>query len=107
MRAKFASPRAGTRELAQARAGTRALAPELAPGREPAHCILSTTARMFQKLVPASLRDMPPAARGPILRYVAAGLFLLAVVWSDVNVYVQCVVVIYTQIFMVFAALRR
>jgi hypothetical protein len=62
---------------------------------------------MFQKLMPASLRDMPPAARGPILRYVAAGLFLLAVVWSDVNVYVQCVVVIYTQIFMVFAALRH
>ena len=94
MRAKFASPRAGWR-------------PGPCPGRELAHCILSTPARMFQKLLPESLRDMPPAARGPILRYTAAGLFLLAVVWSDVNVYVQCVLVIYTQIFMVFAALRH
>jgi len=61
---------------------------------------------MFQKLLPASLCELPTDARGPILRYAAAGLFLLAVVWSDVNVYVQCVLVIYTQIFMVFAALR-
>ena len=62
---------------------------------------------MFQKFLPASLRELPPAARGPILRYAAAGLFLLVVVWSDVNVYVQCVLVIYTQILMVFTALRH
>ncbi len=62
---------------------------------------------MLQKLLPAPLRELPPAARGPILRYAAAGLFLAAVVWSDVNVYVQCVVVVYTQILMVFTALRH
>lgn len=61
---------------------------------------------MLEKLVPALLRELPPEARPAITRYVAAGLFLVVVVFSNINVYLQCVLVIYTQIIMVFTALR-
>jgi len=61
---------------------------------------------MFQNLLQPLLRKLPPEARPAIACYTAAGLFLVVVVFSNINVYLQCVLVIYTQIIMVFTALR-
>ena len=60
---------------------------------------------MSETRLPAFLRDIPEEARGPIACYVASSLCLFAVVLSDVDIYVQCAAVIYTQLLMVLLAL--
>jgi hypothetical protein len=51
------------------------------------------------------LHHIPREAYGTILCYVASGLFLYTVVLNDVGIYVQCALVIYTQILMILFSL--
>lgn len=60
---------------------------------------------MLETRLPPFLREIPHEARGAIACYVASSLCLFAVVVSDVDLYVQCAVVIYTQLLMVLVAL--
>ena len=60
---------------------------------------------MSGTLLPPALHQIPREAYGTILCYLTSGFFLYALVLNDVGIYVQCALVIYTQIFMILFAL--
>ena len=60
---------------------------------------------MSGTLLPPALHQITREAYGTILCYLASGFFLYALVLNDVSIYVQCALVIYTQIFMILFAL--
>jgi len=71
----------------------------------PRSLVLSTYPHMSGTLLPPALHQIPREAYGTILCYLASGFFLYGLVLNDVGIYVQCALVIYTQIFMILFAL--